>query len=731
MASTRPVIGGFAMSIQHDLERYRRERAAERSLEIAEDSLGQRERLIAEIGRQSAHLLRDTEALVATTSRSAGAAEDVADEISRMAATADWALPSIVEHLAATAERLGGVEQMLASPTETASAELYRRGSYALTSGWLEEAEADLSAAVDIYPYNPRTWFNLGVARQRAGSGHAAVEAYSRCARYAAPSDAALTARAVLLAAFLHRSERRPNASADILRDYADRLNRCAELHLAAGVHHNDHDHLVRALALAPEMAADARAAGASGLDAAARAVVEMSDGPVYRLRAIERLAAELVAAAHLAGLVNVGAVPSPQDLPADSVEALLLAHRAVPNAVDVIKRLSAEIRAEYDRQQAVADAAVGDRDRARAEAIRAVRTAQDCEAFASGLAADVEGAHHLIYQAVHRTEEAHLSVPVARQRASEARIRAEQAKEQATRAKEQVAPAQDQVRQAEKQVREAEQRVRQVMRAERQAGYGRDYAEQQARRARDHAEQLAVKVQELPSRPNKTVATSVSWEGQEEEAKKQAHLAEQSAEHARTQATHAKEQTELATFQATQAKENAERSKEQVRQAKQQAGEDRHRAKLADEEYANAERLVQDAQAPGILAERARRLADQAWQRADDFVDRLTHVDDARQRLRRMRLQFEAEIENDRLQALQGELAGMIVDFARQWAHEAQEQSDAATRVAEEAASAAVEAARLVSIAQATSQIAQDSGVAPDRIVPFDTPDQWRNLAG
>ena len=299
------------MSVQQMLDRYRRDR----EYEIAEASVRQRERLVNELANQTA-----------ATEHVAIATEDVAIEVSRMAAVADWALPAIVEHLALTAEHLGGVERMLANPTETAAAEFYRRGSFALASGWVEEAEADLSEAVKVYPYNPRTWFNLGVARQRLGSGDSAADAYVRGARYGANNDPALAARAVLLAAFLYRGAESPDLSSGLLREYADKLDRCAELHLSAGVHHNDHDHLVRALVLAPELAADARAAGAAGTEEAATMVCRMTDGPVRQLHNLEQAAERLIDIAYRAGLQSVRPAPAPVDLPADSVGALLLA---------------------------------------------------------------------------------------------------------------------------------------------------------------------------------------------------------------------------------------------------------------------------------------------------------------------------------------------------------------------------------------------------------------------
>jgi tetratricopeptide (TPR) repeat protein len=198
------------MSLLSDvLDRYRRDR----TFEIAEVSERQRERLLDVLGRQGAQAAD----LARSASHIASATQDIAVDVSRMAAVADWALPAIVEYLTLTAERLGGIEQMLANPAETAAAEFYRNGTYALANGWWDDAVTDLAEAVRLYRYNPRTWFNLGVAQQRHDSAVAAADAYERCARYGVTVESALAARAVLLAAFIHRAAGQITAPEDIL----------------------------------------------------------------------------------------------------------------------------------------------------------------------------------------------------------------------------------------------------------------------------------------------------------------------------------------------------------------------------------------------------------------------------------------------------------------------------------------------------------------------------------
>lgn len=367
------------MSLLPDvIDRYRRDR----EFEIAEVSERQRERLLNVWGPEGAKAAD----LVQSASQISGATQSIAVAVSGMAAVADWAMPAIVEHLALAAERLGGVEQMLANPTETAAAEFYRRGTYALSCGWWEEAVADLSEAVQRYPYNPRTWFNLGVAQQWYESADAAAEAFGRCARYGVSLEPALAAGAVLLAASLHRAAGRTDASADILRSYAEKIDRCAELHLVLGVHHHDLDHLVKALLLVPDLAVDARVAKAPRVDEAARTACEMAEGPVRRLRAVEQLIVRVADSARDAGIKNMPSQPTSLSLPSSGVDALLLASAALPHAANVIADLTSGIRDECQRLQASAESAARRRDDAAGQAQYAARTAEQVALDVSAL---------------------------------------------------------------------------------------------------------------------------------------------------------------------------------------------------------------------------------------------------------------------------------------------------------------------------------------------------------
>jgi hypothetical protein len=272
------------------------------------------------------------------------------DNVARLAAVSERALPAIVEHLALTADRLGSIAEILANPTETAAAEFYRRGSFALASGWFEEAVSDLRLAVDTYPYHPKSWFNLGIAMERQNLGDESAEAFLRCARYSATSAQNLAATAVLLAAAVHRRMGRPEEAAAALHKFLPDLDRCAEIHLALAIHHDQTDHLSRALELAPALAADAaanaRPAQAPSVESAATMACSHEEGPVARLRRLELAAQRLAEAVSEAGLDGVGELSAPVLLPEAGVSCLLLAETALPLSAERAERMVSEVQA-------------------------------------------------------------------------------------------------------------------------------------------------------------------------------------------------------------------------------------------------------------------------------------------------------------------------------------------------------------------------------------------------
>ena len=214
-----------------------------------------------------AEIIRRIDSQVAETSELSGTllgvhsnVQEIDDHLARLVAVADDALPAIVEHIALAAQRLGGMKAALVSPSETAAAELFRRGSSALTSAtelsgigsaelaaeWLDEAVSDLSRATEVYPYHAESWYLLGVALERQGSTEAAAQALSRCARLSATASPDFSAWTLLVAAGLYRRLTRVHDAAELLHKFVKPLERCAEIHLTLAVRHNEGDRLAR-----------------------------------------------------------------------------------------------------------------------------------------------------------------------------------------------------------------------------------------------------------------------------------------------------------------------------------------------------------------------------------------------------------------------------------------------------------------------------------------------------
>jgi tetratricopeptide (TPR) repeat protein len=292
-------------------------------------------------------------------------------DLARLLAVADRTLPAIVEHLALVAKRLTGLDQMLASPKETAAAELFRSGSYALTSAtelshnspelaaeWLIEAIADLSRAVETYPYHSESWFHLGVAFQQRGSDEEAADAFARCARYSIIEMPAFAAGALLIAAPLYRQIGQHDKARDLLIRFLGPLERCAEIHLTLAVHHGQPDRLEQALKLAPLLAADALAEGVTSAHSSAVSLCQDHDGPVNRLRCLEQALHELGAQVDALQLEDVSALPDLLTWPDPGVDALLRAEADLPVMVEQAKRLSTEVAAAVQRLDEAARAA-------------------------------------------------------------------------------------------------------------------------------------------------------------------------------------------------------------------------------------------------------------------------------------------------------------------------------------------------------------------------------------
>lgn len=265
-------------------------------------------------------------------------------------------------------------------PAETKAAELFRRGSHALTEGWVEDAVRDLSLAVstDFDPYHPRSWFNLAVAQQRNGDSERAAEAFAKCVQYSIRDEPALAATASLRAAELWRSLGQPDKSAGLLRDSASVLDRCAELHLALAVHHSEVDHLRPALELAPGLAADARTAGSTAVEAVAAELCEDPAGPPARLRAIEQAASAAANTARSLDLSGTWIMPPRIILSGSGVERLVAAAASLPRATESAVEIGAAIRRaqrQLDEAERTARASAKDAEARAAQTEAVVRT--------------------------------------------------------------------------------------------------------------------------------------------------------------------------------------------------------------------------------------------------------------------------------------------------------------------------------------------------------------------
>jgi tetratricopeptide (TPR) repeat protein len=281
-------------------------------------------------------------------------------------------------------------EVISTAKTETRAVELFRRGSHALASGWVEDAVRDLSRAVstDFDPYNPQSWFNLAVAHQINGDSERAAEAFTKCVQYSIREEPALAAAASLRAAELWRSLGQPDKSAERLRDSASVLDRCAELHLALAVHHSEVDHLRPALKLAPALAADARTAGSTAVEAVAAELCEDPAAPPARLRAIEQAASAAANTGKSLDLSGTWSMPPRVILSGSGVDRLVDAAASLPRATESAVEIAAAIRRaqrQLDQAERTARASAQDAEAQAAQA-EAVARAGPREIYAQSV---------------------------------------------------------------------------------------------------------------------------------------------------------------------------------------------------------------------------------------------------------------------------------------------------------------------------------------------------------
>jgi tetratricopeptide (TPR) repeat protein len=263
-------------------------------------------------------------------------------DIARLLAVTDQALSVIIDHLALVGDRLAAIEQLLAGPKETEAWELFRSGFRALTSAIemlekgsqgiadrrLDAASKDLKRAVETYDNRPEFWYLLGIARALHGSSEDAAEAFSKCADRAVSDSPSLAAESVLSAARQLRSIGQEPRARDLLHEFLPRLERCAEIHFDLAKHHGEPERLKRALELYPLLAAVAE--DVPSVEEAAAEVCRHEDGPVSRLRNLEKAIHRLADAAKEIGLDHFSDPLTSVDLPDFGVEALLKAELSI-----------------------------------------------------------------------------------------------------------------------------------------------------------------------------------------------------------------------------------------------------------------------------------------------------------------------------------------------------------------------------------------------------------------
>ncbi|GAA0909653.1 hypothetical protein [Virgisporangium aurantiacum] len=360
--------------LRREIERYR-DRVQREQVQQ-----GRHRELVDAVERMSAVTGVGLDRIAESSADVAGRTASIAADVGVLAAVVDASLPAIVSGLAASAERLGNIETALNNPSATAAAEMYRRGSYALASGWLEEAAADLTRSVETFPYMAEAWFNLGTCRYRQGDADKtlAAEAFMRCVRYSMPRTPVLAAGGVLVAAAIYRELGAIERSQEVLAELAGRIDACAEIHLALAVHHSQQAGLRRALELAPHLAEDARAGKLTFADTVAADLCRDGRGLVARMRVLTAACDSLAGEAVSAGLNNVavpqapirvgathvelvaanGATDSATTRVAFGVDALLLANAARAPLIEVGRRLVAAVHSallDADRAAGVA----------------------------------------------------------------------------------------------------------------------------------------------------------------------------------------------------------------------------------------------------------------------------------------------------------------------------------------------------------------------------------------
>ena len=173
------------------------------------------------------------------------------------------------------------VVDTLRDPAATAANERFRSGMMALQKGWAPEAIEELEESIKLFRFHPPSHAALGHALAVEGKFADAAASYRLAQRYALPGDPGLAAGCALMAASSLEQVGDISSAVEYLLLTADALPQYPELFLAHARLSGDSESLRRALALAPELAVPALAAGIPNVDEVAAEVAVAKDGPV------------------------------------------------------------------------------------------------------------------------------------------------------------------------------------------------------------------------------------------------------------------------------------------------------------------------------------------------------------------------------------------------------------------------------------------------------------------
>lgn len=266
-----------------------------------------------------------------------------AEALGHLAAVSELYLPDIASELTRVTGFLDGISEMIAAPAETAAKEKARWGLQNLGRGYHEEAEHDLSASLELYPYDGAVHLALGICLSSSGDVKRlsdATAAYRAAVRYARGESPRVLAAGALLAHNILKSTGQTSQGTDLLRTALDEVPDAPDLWLAFAASTKETAALTRALELDPSLVTVALGAGLEVGPAIDATVAGWTDKLVPLSQACEQARAVLVEVSpHLPPpppVVLQGAEPADRLLEASALRKSLPAY---------LGRLDAEAR--------------------------------------------------------------------------------------------------------------------------------------------------------------------------------------------------------------------------------------------------------------------------------------------------------------------------------------------------------------------------------------------------